>query len=263
MVSSDGDSLNVNTKVQEIDLDHCRLWVTIWGSGLPQFVFLHDGLGSVELWRSLPARLADATGVAVLAYDRPGHGFSSPSPTGPWGPSWMQDQASLLPGLLNAFSIEAPILIGHSDGGSIALHHAAKSPTRSRGVVALAPHSFVEARCVSAIAHLRSDPSAMVDALAPYHRDASALFDAWSGGWTDPEFADWDIRPDLREIRCPVLVVQGENDEYATESMVDQTVDSIGSERSEGLILPRLGHMLNRQAPDLILELIVDFADGL
>lgn len=263
MASRDDVPAGSGGQAHEVDIGHCRLRAKTWGSGIPGFVLLHDGLGSVELWRELPGLLAEATGSAVLAYDRPGHGLSSPHPNGHWPISWMQDQGRLLPGLLDAFEIQSPILVGHSDGGSIALYHASKAPDWARGVVALAPHSFVEDRCVSAISKLRSDPRSVVAALGPYHADAAALFEAWSGAWTSPDFAEWDIRPDLSTVACPTLIVQGEDDEYATEAMVHQTVASIGSESVEGRILPGLGHMLTRQDPDLILETILGFTGPL
>ncbi len=231
-----------------------------WGAGAPEIILLHDGLGSISQWRDLPEEIATQTGKTVLAYDRPGHGTSRPAPDGAWPADWMAEQAVVLDRLLAALSIERPVLIGHSDGGSIALLLAAKEPKRVGSVIALAAHSFVEPTCTDAISTLRQDPHLLLAALARHHDDAAAVFEAWSNGGLRSEFQSWDIRPLLAEVQCPVLVVQGGEDEFATEAMYEQTLAALGSSALlQGKLLPGVRHGLPREKPDLVLKLVVDF----
>lgn len=247
--------------VRTVELSDGVLQTMTWGSGIPEIVLLHDGLGSCKQWRDVPSEIAQRSGRTVMAYDRPGHGQSTPVPSDGWPPSWMQDQAVMLSELLDALEIDAPVLVGHSDGGSIALIHAGTNPWRQRGVVALAAHSYVEQVCVDAISHLRSNPDGILAALDRFHHDASATFDAWSGGWTDPAFRTWDVRPLLAETLCPVLVAQGSLDEYATAAMVPDTIAAIGdgATEAEGRLLEGLGHMLHLEAPADVVNLVMDF----
>lgn len=241
-------------------LDKMELRTRTWGSGVPEIVLLHDGLGSISQWRKLPDEIAAQTGTTVLAYDRPGHGASTPVPAGAWPTDWMSEQAGVLALLLEALSIKRPVLMGHSDGGSIALIHAANKPDQVLSVVALAAHTFVETRCTDAIAALHQDSHALIAALDRHHDDAPAVFEAWSGGWLQPGFQDWDIRLLLAEVQCPVLLVQGSEDEYATEAMYHQTLDALASSTLlEGQLLPGLRHGLPRENPDLVLKLVADF----
>lgn len=227
----------------------------------------HDGLGSFQQWRTVPENLASRTGRGVLAYNRPGHGRSTPIPTGAWPADWLQQQAALLNHLLDEFDIERPILVGHSDGGSIVLIHASEWPQRCRGVIALSPHSFVEPVCVDAITALRANPAPMVGALSAYHHDAAAMFDAWSGGWVSEGFSTWDVRATLEQVRAPSLVVQGSQDEFATVGMLHETVAALEGRLQErvvdGRLLDGLGHMLLHEAPDVMVELIGEFVAGI
>ena len=244
-----------------------RIEFQIWGGGCPQIVMLHDGLGSVAQWRDTPAAIADRCGVAVLAYNRPGHGRSEPVPSGPWPTLWLHHQANLLRLLLEAWEIERPLLVGHSDGGSIALLHAADSavapdsPTvgRSsesfRGVVALAAHSFVEPICAEAITRLREAPDRMHKALAPFHAEPEAVFAAWSGVWLSEPFSHWDIRAALASVDVPTWIVQGDLDEYGTEAQLWTTNDAIGS-NSRALLLPGVGHLIHHEDPASVVDVV-------
>lgn len=244
-----------------VELSGAVLQTVTWGRGSPEIVLLHDGLGSSAQWRGVPREIAQRSGRTVMAYDRPGHGRSTPVPSSGWPPTWMQDQAGLLSELLDVLEIDAPILVGHSDGGSIALIHAGTNPWRQRGVVSLAAHSYVEQVCVDAISSLRSSPAGIVAALDRFHHDAAATFEAWSRGWTDPAFRAWDVRPLLADTLCPVLVAQGSGDEYATAAMVPDTVAAIGDgiTEVEGRLLEGVGHMLHLEAPAQVVKLVVDF----
>ncbi len=204
--------------------------------------------------------IAGQMGKTVLAYDRPGHGASTPVPSGAWPADWMTEQAVVLELLLESLSIERPVLMGHSDGGSIALIHAANKPDQVLSVVALAAHTFVESCCTDAIAALNLDPRALIAALDRHHDDAAAVFEAWSGGWLQAGFQDWDIRPLLAKVKCPVLIAQGNDDEFATEAMYRMTLDALASSTLlEGQLLPGARHGLPRENPDLVLKLIADF----
>src|SRR5690606_2022074 len=177
-------------------------------------VLLHEGLGSVAAWRAVPARLAEQLGAPVLAYSRPGYGESD-DPPDPRQPDFMHREArEVLPSLLRATGIERPVLVGHSDGASIALIHAGAfgpgMPGAALGVAVLAPHLFVEEVTVAEIAKVRNafEPSGLASRLARYHRDPDATFHGWANAWLSPSFRDWNIEDSVATIRCPLLAIQ-------------------------------------------------------
>ena len=184
-------------------------------------VLLHEGLGSVELWRGFPQALAAATGCRTVAFSRYGHGRSDPPPE-PRTPRFMHEEAlEVLPDLIARLKLRAPVLVGHSDGASIALIHAAQHPVR--GVVAIAPHVFVEELCLREIrsvrdAYLETD---LRERMARYHRDPDAAFSGWNDVWLDPDFRAWDIRGVLTRIDCPLLLIQGQRDQFGTMAQLD------------------------------------------
>lgn len=191
-----------------VDVDGWRLeyeLIPACRSDLPTLVFLHEALGSVALWRDFPARVAAATGCRTLIWSRLGHGRSAPLPA-PRTPRYLHAEAlERLPPLLAALSIERPVLIGHSDGGSIALIHAAALPDRVAGVVVMAPHEFVEEKALAGI-RLAGESYAHSDwpqKLARYHRDPDAVFRAWHDTWLAPEFRAWSITGCLPGCAAP------------------------------------------------------------
>jgi len=232
----------------------CNNDVAVWGDGPVGIVFAHEGLGSIGQWRDVPAATAAAAGCRVLAYNRAGHGSSTPVPTGPWPADWMHREAEVLAALIEAVADGPVRLVGHSDGGSIALLCAADRPDLVTDVVSLAAHSWVEAKCVDAIRALRADPDGLVAALGRYHAHPAATFEAWSGGWVGDEFQRWDIRARLAAVEAPTVVVQGDRDDYATEAMVHETVAAIGP-NARGLIVPDCGHAIHRDHPQLVVDL--------
>lgn len=232
-----------------------------WGSGPPDIVLLHDGLGSISQWRGVPAELAERTGATVFAYERAGHGRSTPVPTGAWPADWLHREALVLAAVIDEVGAAAPLVVGHSDGGSIGLIHAAGGG-RCSGVVALAAHSWVEPICSAAIAAMRTDPAPIIRGLARHHVVPEAVFEAWSGVWTSEEFAAWDIRPMLGDIECPALIVQGDADEYATQAQLDETAAAIGS-NGTGQVVKGAGHILHHHAPGAVVALVAAFHDGL
>lgn len=246
-------------RLATVEVAGCSLTTTTWGGGRASVVLLHDGLGSIAQWRSLPAALAERTGRTVLAYDRAGHGHSTPSPNGPWPVDWLHREAGVLSALLATVdAVNRPVLVGHSDGGSIAAIHAAAVPANCGTLALLAAHSWVEPVTVAEIARLRERPEGVVGRLQRFHRRADLLFEAWSGVWVSEQFASWDIRPHLHAVTAPTLVLQGERDEYASPTHALETAVAVGDHASCRL-LPGVGHLLHHEAPEQILELLTGF----
>jgi pimeloyl-ACP methyl ester carboxylesterase/GNAT superfamily N-acetyltransferase len=224
-------------------------------------VLLHEGLGSLRLWRGFPEHLAAATGRRTVAFSRHGHGQSDP-PAKPRTPAFMHEEAlELLPDLLRALAIEDPVLVGHSDGASIALIHAAHHPVSA--VVAIAPHVFVEEVCLREIRRAREayETTDLRERMARHHRDPDAAFFGWNDVWLDPAFPEWDITDELEHITCPVLLIQGVNDQYGTLAQLDAI-----EQRARGPVT-RLHldcqHSPPTEQPDETIGAIVGFLAGL
>ncbi|MDA0181187.1 alpha/beta hydrolase [Solirubrobacter phytolaccae] len=187
----------------------------------PALVFLHEGLGSIELWRDFPDRVHAATGRRVFLYSRAGHGQSD-LPDGNRTPRFMHEEAlDVLPRLLEEHGIERPVLIGHSDGASIALIHASQHPVDR--LVLLAPHVFVEDITVASIEAARTtfETTDLKARMARYHRDPERTFRLWNDIWLAPEFRAWNIEDVLPRITAPTLVIQGSGDQYGTLAQVE------------------------------------------
>jgi pimeloyl-ACP methyl ester carboxylesterase len=225
----------------------------------PTLVFLHEGLGSIRQWRDFPARLAQATGCRALVYDRYGYGKSDVLREPRVGVEFMHDAAlNELPELLENLGIEYPILVGHSDGASIALIHA--GTYRVRGVAAMAPHVFIEDVCVDSIAKANAafETTDLPKRLGKYHRDARKTFHLWADAWLDPAFRKWNIEEYLPRIRCPVLAIQGEADEYGTMAQLDAIARQVGGP-CELLKLPDCGHSPHKDQPEQVLQALARF----
>jgi len=233
------------------------------GAGKPPLVFLHEGLGSIRQWRDFPAKVAAATGRRALVYDRYGYGQSDVLREARRTVRFMHDEALVsLPALLKEMHIENPVLIGHSDGASIALIHAGAGHA-VHGVVAMAPHVFIEPECLSSIVKIAGEfeNGDLASRLGRYHRDARKTFYGWADVWLDPEFKGWDIRDEyLPGIRCPVLAIQGFDDEYGTMAQLDEL-----AKRSKArlLKLEKCGHAPFRDQPEQVLSAIKLFVEGL
>jgi pimeloyl-ACP methyl ester carboxylesterase len=254
-------SMNVSDPVFDmIGVGPASLRTATWGTATPDIVVLHDGLGSISQWRSVPSMVAEQTGRTVLAYERSGHGESLPHPTGPWPPDWLHREASVLAEVLDVVGAVAPVIVGHSDGGSAALLYSAHSSSRARAVLALAAHSWVEDICFTSIVDMRANRARIEAGLARYHQAPEALFEAWSGVWVSDAFRDWDIRPALSEIEVPVLIAQGANDAYASDDHAHLTAAAIGG-NAASIIVPELGHIMHHDDADAVVELIIDFVD--
>jgi len=228
----------------------------------PALVFLHEGLGCVSRWRDFPRAVAERTGLAALAYSRAGYGLSDPAAR-PRPLTFMHDEArGPLPELLAKEGIEDAVLVGHSDGASIALIHAGEGGPRVRGLVAMAPHVFVEEICVRSITQLRADyldeATHVREKLARHHADVDSAFLGWADAWLDPEFLRWNLEGFLPGVRAPVLVIQGEQDEYGTIAQVDAVCRGVAGP-SERVMLAGCGHVPQRDRPEETLSAIVEF----
>lgn len=230
----------------------------------PPIVMLHEGLGCIAIWRDLPEKIRDATGCGVLVYSREGYGNSSPV-TLPRQPDYhtREVEAFLLP-LLNALGLPRVTLFGHSDGGTIALIAAALAPERVAGAMTLAAHVFNEDMSRAGIraaeqAFLDGDLRARLKRL--HGENVDGAFWGWCRTWLAPEFHDWDITALLPAIRAPLLVVQGEDDEYGTPRQVAAIVEGTAGP-AEALMLPGVGHSPHRDQPGTILAGLVRLVAG-
>ncbi len=218
----------------------------------PTLVFLHEGLGSVSTWRAFPAEVAEATGCGALVYSRVGYGLSEAVPL-PRPLSYMHDEAERLPAILDAFQVRRAILFGHSDGGSIALLHAADETSAPRllGLVLEAPHVFVEPISVTSIAEAREAfvHGDLRERLRRHHHgNVDCAFLGWNGAWLDPGFLTWNLESKLPEVHVPTLVIQGEDDAYGTLAQVESIARGVGA-KVERCILPACGHSPHRDKP--------------
>ena len=207
-------------------------------------LLLHGGLGSARLWGGFRGEVAAATGRRTVAFSRHGHG-SSAHPPRRRTPSFMHEEArTVLPEVLAHLDLEHPVLVGHSDGASIALIYAAEHPGEASALVLMAPHVFVEEKCVAEIARVKADyeTGGLREKMAPHHADVDAAFYGWCDVWLDPEFRAWDIRELLPRIEVPMLLIQGLEDQYGTLAQLDEI------ERLSGGPVERL-HLDCRHAP--------------
>lgn len=223
----------------------------------PAVVFLHDALGSIAQWQDFPRLVAGLTQRRTIVYNRRGHGRSSPLQT-PRRPDYLHREALKdLPSLLDHLEISAPILIGHSDGGSIALIYAAHHPTTA--LITEAAHVIVEDITLRGIRMAARDRFQLIQALKKYHDErAQVLFDAWTETWLHPDFRDWDITGLLPRIECPALIIQGADDEYGSEEQVWAISAGIGP-RSQAILIANCGHIPHREAPTKIIDHMTKF----
>ncbi len=228
----------------------------------PLIVFLHEGLGSVAMWKDYPETLCAAAGARGLVYSRRGYGRSTPrSSMQKWPVGFMHDEAhTVLPALFEQLGIgDPPWLFGHSDGASIALLYASAFPERVAGVVAVAPHVFVEDVSLASIeqARIAYTRSHLRHRLARYHDDPDSAFYGWNDIWLDPAFREWNIEDCLPRIRCPLLAVQGEDDVYGTMAQVDAIARHVP--QASVLKLAGCGHSPHRDQPAALTAAVAAF----
>ena len=223
-------------------------------------VMLHEGLGSVSMWKDFPKQVAESTGCGVLAYSRYGHGKSERLAE-KRSVEFMHHEAQVvLPELLEKFEIQAPILLGHSDGGSIAIIYAGTAARKPRALILEAPHVFVEDLSVNSIAKIREvyETTDLREKLWRYHDHVDETFWGWNDIWLDANFRSWNIEEHLKSIPCPALVIQGEQDEYGSLAQVEAI--KVRVPRAETLVLPKCGHSPHRDQPEITLAAITKFA---
>ncbi len=230
-------------------------------------VLLHEGLGCVALWRTFPQRLAEATGLRVVAYSRAGYGQSTPHPNGARHVNdarYMHRQATITaPQVLAALNITRPILIGHSDGATIALIFAAAFPDALAGCVVMAPHSFVEPIAIARIAQAKKmfETAELAAKLSKYHKDSTATFWSWNDVWLSSDFLAFNIEVELSRIKSPLLAIQGENDEYGTMRQIEVIEQAIPA--AQILKLADCGHAPWQDCADVVLEATRLFVTGI
>lgn len=235
-------------------------WVGVPDAHAPCMVFLHEGLGSVAMWRDFPDRLCQAAGMRGLVYSRHGYGQSTPRAADVhWQPDFMHRQAlEVLPALLSAVGVDAekqpPWLFGHSDGGSIALIYGAQHPAQVAGAIVVAPHIFVEEVAIASIqkartAYLETDLRARMQR---YHADPDSAFWGWNDVWLSPGFRPWRIDDQLASIVCPLLAVQGTDDEYGTLEQIRGIARQVP--QCELLELPDCRHSPHKDQPEQLIR---------
>ena len=228
--------------------------------GRPTLVFLHEGLGSVAMWREFPAQLANATAAPAVVYSRYGYGNSEPIAT-PRGVSYMHDEALIaLPELRRVLGLDDVILVGHSDGASIAIIHAGGGRWPVRGLVLEAPHVFVEDVSVASIeeARIAYETTDLRQRLKRYHANVDSAFRGWNDIWLHPDFRAWNVTEFLPAIACAVLAIQGAEDEYGTLAQLDAIEHGVGG-RFERLVLAGCKHSPHRDQPQAVLAAMADF----
>lgn len=259
----DADCVELDWAGRRLLIEHA--WVGSQSGDAPLMVFLHEGLGSVAMWRDWPHRLCSAAGARGLVYSRPGYGRSTPRLAQErWGSDFMHRQAlEVLPALFDTLGIDAaqarPWLFGHSDGGSIALIHAAHFPECVGGLVVAAPHVFVEDVAIASIERTRSAylTTDLRERLARYHAEVDSAFWGWNDIWLDPDFRHWNIEALLPRVICPLLAVQGYDDEYGTMTQIDTIQAKLP--HAQLLRLSACGHSPHRDQPEVLARAVAAF----
>jgi pimeloyl-ACP methyl ester carboxylesterase len=253
-------SVNVNqADLEVLDLPATR-------PDRPDLLLLHEGVGSVSMWREFPEELARATGCRTIAYSREGHGRSSRRKA-PFTPMFMHDEAfEVLPRLREALGSQRPVLIGHSTGASMALIHAGANRWPVAAVVAMAPLAFVEESNLVSIREARTlyTSTRWREKLGRHHDDVDHAFYGWNDIWLDPAFADWTIAQAIRGIRCPIVAILGDGDQYASPAQLDCIAkNAVNAASFEAVFLKECGHAPHRDQPAAVLTLVENLLDRL
>ena len=254
---------HITWRGRDVRIEH--RWIAPERTDRPLLVFLHEGLGSVSMWREFPQRLCEAANLRGLVYSRPGYGRSTPRAQDEhWAPDFMHRQAhDVLPALLEALGVDTaqdpPWLFGHSDGGSIALLHVARWPTRVAGAIVLAPHILVEDLSIASIAQARTayETTDLRQRLARHHDDPDSAFRGWNDIWLHPDFRAWNIERDITPITCPLLAVQGLDDEYGTLEQIRGIARRLP--QTQLLELPACGHSPHKDQPAALIAAVCQF----
>lgn len=253
-VQQEVDFANIDWHGRTIRLEY--QWVGLMESDDPVVVFLHEGLGSLGLWKDFPRQFCAQHGLKGLVFSRYGYGRSTPRPRDErWPVEFMHAQAyEVLPSLLAKLEIKKPWLFGHSDGGSIALLYAAHFPDAVSGIVVAAPHIFVEDLTIRSIEQARETylSTDLRTKLGRYHGDPDSAFWGWNNIWLDPAFRQWNIEAELQSISCPVLAIQGEDDEYGTLGQIQGIQQK--APQTQLIILSECHHSPHRDQPEAVIR---------
>ena len=257
-------SPTLETKLDEVVVDGKRLEtlrIEPRDASAPTIVMLHEGLGSIMLWKDFPSQLAARTGSGVLAYSRYGHGSSDRLAEKRPVEFMHHEGEVVLPELVEKLAIERPILVGHSDGGSIALIFAGTYPEQTRALILEAPHVFVEDLSIASITAAKTSyqTTDLRARLGCYHAHVDETFWGWNDIWLDPQFRSWNIEEYLDSIRCPILCIQGEEDEYGTPAQVEAIRARVSG--TEIVMLPNCKHSPHREQQAATLEKMTEFVE--
>lgn len=260
--TNDTQFVDIDWAGRRVRIEH--QWLNAAKQDRPLIVFLHEGLGSVAMWKDFPQALCDAANVRGLVYSRPGYGRSTPRAAAErWNANFMHAQAhEVLPALLEALNVkEKPWLLGHSDGGSIALLYASRFPDSVAGLVVVAPHLMVEEYGLASIRIAREAyaTTGLKEKLARYHEDVDSAFQGWNDIWLDPSFLSWTIEAELPAITCPILAVQGVDDEYGTLEHIHGIARRLP--QTQLLELAECGHSPHRDQPAALIRAVKEFID--
>lgn len=228
----------------------------------PWLVFLHEGLGSVSLWRDFPDKVARQTGCRALVYSRRGYGQSD-GLAAPRTARFMHEEAEvMLPKILAALSIERPLLVGHSDGASIALIHAAEAANHVAAVAAMAPHVMVETISVESIAKISEtyETTDLRARLSRHHIHVDDAFHGWARTWLSPQFQTWSLGAEVSRITCPMLLIQGADDEYGTLAQLD-AIEEVAKGAVQRLVLSPCGHSPHRDQEGAVIDALTAFVE--
>jgi pimeloyl-ACP methyl ester carboxylesterase len=258
--------IDIDWRGRAVRIEH--RWIDHASLHLPLMIFLHEGLGSLAMWRDFPARLCAAIGARGLVWSRPGYGRSTPRHTDEaWDFDFMHRQAfEVMPALFAALGLDTardkPWLFGHSDGGSIALLHAARFADKVAGLVVLAPHTHVEEVSLASIDAARGayQSTDLKQRLARYHDDPDSAFWGWNGIWLNPSFRAWSIEQEITSIRCPLLAVQGLDDEYGTLEQIRGIARRVP--QTQLLELADCGHSPHKDQPAALIDAVARFFDS-
>lgn len=247
-------------RIHDTDLEIVRLVSAHPRPGAPAIVFLHEGLGSISMWRDFPQRVADATGCEAIVYSRYGYGRSTPRRGEARTPRYMHDEALVaLPALLDALDLDRPFLFGHSDGGSISLINAGGTARPLSGIILMAPHVLVEDVTIAGIRQAGEawKTTDLAARLGKHHLDVDSVFMSWLNIWLSPAFRDWNIEEYLATIRCPIMAIQGEDDEYGTMDQLDRIAAQV---KDVDLVkLADCRHSPHKDQPGAVIEAVAGF----
>ena len=257
------DSVTIDWAGRPISIEY--QWVGSSDPSAPLMIFLHEGLGSVSMWRDFPQHLCTESGCRGLLYSRPGYGKSTPRVSeDQWETDFMHRQAyEVLPAILDALNIDAtaqPIwLFGHSDGGSISLLYAARFSQQVAGLVVLAPHIMVEDISIKNIQQAKQayEQTNLREKLGKYHNDPDSAFWGWNNIWLNPSFRAWSIKDEIKAIQCPVLAVQGLDDEYGTLEQIHGIARQVS--QTKLLELAHCRHSPHRDQPKKVTHAVSQF----